>query len=151
VTSAREWVWHPPDDADAGMWLAWANQLPLCAAVGLECVELDPTHGLFRLDGTPIAANPNGSVNGGVIAAIADQAMGVMAMRGARHGHQPATAALNVQFHSPAYAPLTMEAHVVGGGRRVRFVEVVVFDRDGQRCCTSHGTMVVSRPAEPVD
>jgi hypothetical protein len=27
----------------------------------------------------------------------------------------------------------------------------VVYDRDGERCCSSHGTMVVSRSAEPVD
>jgi len=141
-------VWVPPaEDAEHDRWLDWANGLPLCAALGLVCTELDAECGLFVLETVPMTANPNGSVNGGLVAALTDQAMGVMAVRGARPGHFPATAALQVQYHSPALAPLTMRATVVGGGHRVRFVEVLVFDRDGARCVTSHGTMVVGRGA----
>jgi uncharacterized protein (TIGR00369 family) len=143
VTTAPVWV--PPATDDTDTWLAWANQLPLCQLLGLRCVQLDESSGTFAMPEVPMVANPNGSVNGGLIAAMADQAMGVMAMRGAKHGHRPATAALTVQFHSPAYAPLTLRAEVVGGGRRVRFVEVIVLDRDGNRCSSSHGTMVVNR------
>lgn len=138
-------VWVPPTGPELTDWLTWASSLPLCRSLGIVCIELDVNRGVFTVADTPLTPNPNGSVNGGIVAAIADQAMGVMAVRGAPVGHLPATAALHSQFHSPAWAPLTVRAEVLGGGRRVRFVEVAVFDKDGNRCVTSHGTMVVSR------
>lgn len=139
-------VWVPPDpDAALADWLVWADNLPLCHGLGMVCTELDVEHGVFTVAQAPLSPNPNGSVNGGLVAALTDQAMGVMAVRGAMPGYFPATAALQTQFHSPAFAPLTLRALVVGGGRRVRFVEVLVSDRDGKRCVTSHGTMVIGR------
>lgn len=139
-------AWAPPaPDAGLSDWLAWADNLPLCRELGLVCRELDDERGLFTVEAVPMSANPNGSVNGGLVAALTDQAMGVMAVRGAEPGYFPATAALQTQFHSPAFAPLMLKAFVVGGGRRVRYVEVLVEDRIGNRCVTSHGTMVIGR------
>lgn len=138
--------WLTPTDADPAAWRAWANGLPLCRDLGMVCLSLDEVHGTFVVAETPLAPNPNGSTNGGMVTAIADLAMGVMATRGARHGHYPATASLHSQFHAPAHAPLHVTATVLGGGRRVRFVEVVIGSEDGTRYVTSHGTMVVSDP-----
>ncbi|TPG32390.1 PaaI family thioesterase [Mycolicibacterium hodleri] len=134
--------WHPPigDDTD---WVAWAGNLPLCRELGLVCLAVGARSATFVLDEVPMSPNPNGAVNGGLVATVADQAMGVIAVRMSPPGMLPATAALHIQFHSPALTPLTLRASALGGGKRVIYVEVAVEDRDGRRCATSQGTMVV--------
>jgi uncharacterized protein (TIGR00369 family) len=125
-------------------WLAWANALPLCRDLGLVCVELDTESAVFRMEQPALSPNPNGAVNGGVVAAAADQAMGALSRRTGGDGALPVTASFCIQFHRPALAPLVFRATSLPGGRRTKFVEVVVEDRSGDRCATSQGTMVVS-------
>jgi uncharacterized protein (TIGR00369 family) len=132
-------------------WLAWANELPLCRDLGLECIELDTETAVFRMQRPALTPNPNGAVNGGVVAAAADQVMGALTRRTSAHGVLPATATLHIQFHLPALAPITFRARSLGGGRRTKFVEVVVEDKNGNRCATSQVTMIAggstARPA----
>lgn len=137
---------HPADDA---AWLAWANGLPLFEGLGLVCTSISEDTAEFVLASTPIAPNPNGSVNGGLVAAIADQAMGALSVRGAPTGYYPSTASLHTQYFSPAMAPLTLRARATGGGRRLRFIEVMIHDRDGTLCAGSQGTMVMGPPRSP--
>ena len=149
MTAVDPAVWRPPSDDTLSAWLAWANGLPLCGSLGIECVELDAERGVFVVEHTPMAPNPNGSVNGGLVIAIADQAMGVMAARGAPLGRLGVTATLHSQFHAPAMTPFVVRATVLGGGQRVRFVEVAVESPDGERYVTCHGTMIVGRYSFP--
>ncbi len=140
-TEARQPWWLPAGDSDAD-WLAWAGALPFCVDLGLRCVELTGHSAVFVMERPVLTPNPNGAVNGGIVVAAADQVMGVMAMRVSAEGQLPATGSLHIQYHSPALAPITFRARPLGGGRRTKFVEVVVEDRAGNRCATSHGTMV---------
>jgi uncharacterized protein (TIGR00369 family) len=133
--------WLPAGSTDAD-WLSWARTLPFCRDLGLECVHFTETSAVFRMERPVLTPNPNGAVNGGIVAAAADQVMGVMAMRVSAEGQLPATGSLHIQYHSPALAPITFRAKPLGGGRRMKFVEVVVEDRNGNRCATSQGTMV---------
>jgi len=128
------------------VWLAWANAYPTLRAVNLTCVELKDRSAIFLLDDVPFPPNPNGAVNGGFVTLAADQAMGVLAARTAPTGSVPVTAVLNVSFHSPAQAPLTLEAEVVPGGRNVSTIEVVVRGADGSRCSSATGTMALGSP-----
>lgn len=134
-------VWLPPVSEANADWLAWANGLPLFRALGMVCLSLDEASGDFLVPETPMVPNPNGSVNGGLVVTLADQVMGILAVRSSS-GRLPATAALHSQFHRPAFAPLTLRGCVLGGGRRIRYIEVVTFARDGKRCATSQGTMI---------
>jgi acyl-coenzyme A thioesterase PaaI-like protein len=68
--------------------------------------------------------------------------MGAMAMRISDPGQLPATGSLHIQYHRPALAPLLFRASPLGGGRRMKFIEVAVEDAQGNRCATSQGTMV---------
>jgi uncharacterized protein (TIGR00369 family) len=140
--------WHPTQGATVN-WLTWANALPYCRDVGLVCVELNATSAIFHMERSTLTPNPNGAVNGGTVAAAADQIMGALTMRMSAPGLLPATGSLHIQFHLPAWAPLTFRATVLGGGRRTKFVEVVVEDRDGNRCATSQGTMIAGGSAGP--
>src|SRR5262249_8971186 len=83
----------------------------------------------------------------GIVAAAADQVMGALTRRTSDNGVLPATGSFHIQFHLPALAPLTFRAKSLGGGRRTKFVEVVVEDKNGNRCATSQGTMIAGGSA----
>jgi uncharacterized protein (TIGR00369 family) len=129
------------DDDDA--WRAWADGYPTVRAINMNCTEVRQGSATFVLCDPPFPPNPNGAVNGGILALAADQIMGVLAARVAPTGSVPATAALSVQYHSPAYPPLAIAATAVPGGRFVQAIEVVVRDGEGRRCATAMGTMAV--------
>jgi uncharacterized protein (TIGR00369 family) len=131
-----------PHDA----WMAWATAYPTLRAVNMRCVELGDRSGTFRIDEVPFPPNPNGAVNGGIVALAADQAMGILAARTAPTGSVPVTAVLSVSFHAPARLPLSLRAEVVPGGRNVSTVEVVVRGADGARCASATGTMAMGSP-----
>ncbi|MCV7039158.1 hypothetical protein BST36_23480 [Mycolicibacterium moriokaense] len=135
-------VWWYPEDHDSGDWVAWANSLPFCRDLGLRCVEFTAASALFIMDRPALTPNPNGAVNGGIVVAAADQVMGAMTLRVSQQGMLPATGSLHIQYHRPALAPITFRAVPLGGGRRTKFIEVIVEDRYGNRCATSQGTMI---------
>jgi len=147
IASDAEW-WYPAPGESVD-WLTWANTLPYCRDVGLVCAEFNATSAVFRMERSTMTPNPNGAVNGGTVAAAADQIMGALTMRMSEPGLLPATGSLHIQFHSPARAPLTFRATGLGGGRRTKFVEVAVEDRDGNRCATSQGTMIAGGSGGP--
>jgi uncharacterized protein (TIGR00369 family) len=147
--TASDTAWWYPTSGETVNWLTWANALPYCRDLGLECVELNATSAIFRMERSTLAPNPNGAVNGGTVAAAADQIMGALTMRMSAAGLLPATGSLHIQFHLPARAPLTFRATALGGGQRTKFVEVVVEDRNGNRCATSQGTMIAGGSAGP--
>lgn len=135
-----------PDDE----WRAWADGYPSFASAGLRCVEISDTTAVFEFGGTPFPLNPNGAVNGGIVALAADQIMGVLGARLAPTGSMPVTAVLQVQYHSPAVAPLTLTAQAVHSGRTLQAIEVVVHDARGRRCSTATGTMSVGALARRI-
>jgi uncharacterized protein (TIGR00369 family) len=147
---ARDPWWHP-EGRTAADWLSWANALPFCQDLGLRCVEFGESSAVFRMERPALTPNPNGAVNGGIVAAAADQVMGAVTLRMSRDGQLPATGSLHIQFHRPALAPITLTATYLGGGQRTKFVEVIVEDRFGNRCATSQGTMIAggSKAAPP--
>ena len=77
--------WLPASDATAD-WLAWANALPYCRDLGLLCVELEAASATFRMERSTLTPNPNGAVNGGTVAAAADQIMGALTDAAERKG-----------------------------------------------------------------
>lgn len=130
------------EDPDVA-WVDWVNSYPTFLASGLRCLEMGEREARFGLDDTLFPLNPNGAVNGGVVALAADQAMGALAARVTPTGAFPVTATLQVQYHAPAFPSLTMDAVVLGGGKMIQAIEVIVRNANGQRCCTATGTMAV--------
>jgi uncharacterized protein (TIGR00369 family) len=139
--------WWDPAPGPTTNWEAWANALPLCCDLGLVCIELESESAVFRMERPALTPNPNGAANGGIVAAAADQVMGALTRRTSTAGVLPATGSFHIQFHLPALAPITFRARSLGGGRRIRFIEVVVEDKDGNRCATSQGTMIAGGSA----
>lgn len=140
---------RPGPDAPGADWAAWANETPQLRGLGITCVDAGPAGAEFTVTTVPYAPNPNGSVNGGMLAAMADQAMGVLAAMSCPPGYLAATSSLHIQFHKPARAPLGFSARLLPGGNRVKFVEVVITDCDGNHCATAQGTMIVGGAGRP--
>ena len=80
--TAPDVAWWHPAPGETVDWLAWANALPYCRNLGLECAsELNEGSATFRMECSTLTPNPNGAVNGGTVTAAADQIMGAVTMR----------------------------------------------------------------------
>jgi uncharacterized protein (TIGR00369 family) len=141
------WNPTPPPAGEWTRWIEWANAVPSAAQIGLVCEQLGPGHATLKLEHSPWAPNPNGAVNGGLVCAAADQAMGVVALTALPRGALPATATLHAEFLRPALAPLTFEAVVTQRGRRLVFVSVDVKDAQGRTCVRVSGSMAAQSAA----
>jgi uncharacterized protein (TIGR00369 family) len=139
----------PPWSQSWDAWLEWANQLPICVAIGLRCTALDDGGGEFGLQSSAWPLNPNGAVNGGLVIAAVDQAMGVVACGALPDRCLPATATINAAFLRPAFAPLHLRATVRQAGRRLVFVAVDVEDREGRLAVACTSTMAAQSAASP--
>lgn len=132
-----------PDSGAADKdWVDWANEWPTVAPLGLRCTDLRCGAAEFEVESDPFVSNPNGAVNGGIIAAMADQVMGLVGARSCEPGNLPSTGSLHVHFHRPVRAPVRLIATQLPGGRRIQFIEVQFVDAAGLRCASAQGTMV---------
>ncbi len=76
---------------------------------------------------------PNGVVQGGVLTAIADAAMGMAAMTTQELGWANTTIELKINFLRPVIRGLVRaEGRLVRGGRSVLFTEATVFNEAGK-------------------
>ncbi|MGI5219249.1 PaaI family thioesterase [Nocardia sp. CA-290969] len=117
------------------------------SVIGLTCLSVAPEQSEFALEDSGLPLNANSAVNGGIIAAAADQIMAVVAARASAPDYVPVTGSLHIQFHSPAHLPLTIRGLLLPSGFRTKYVEVVVEDSAGRRCATAHATMISGRAA----
>jgi uncharacterized protein (TIGR00369 family) len=131
----------PPPPGEWERWLEWADALPNLSEIGLRAERIGAGDAVVILERPVLSLNPNGGVNGGLICAAADQAMGVVALTALKPGSLPATATLHAEFLRPAFPPLTFKAAVSQSGRRLVFVSVDVEDVSGRLCVRVTGTM----------
>ncbi len=144
--NADSWQVDAPYDGGPEEWRAWANRMPISQAIGLRCGRIEPGFAEFTLAEPPLGIpNPNGSIHGGLLVAAADQCMGIVSMTVLEPTLLPVTAGIHAQFHRPAIPPVKLEGRVTKGGRSLVFIEVEARDRDGRRCLSSQGTMMVVR------
>ncbi len=138
---------YPTPDSGVDTWKAWADSLPLAEMYGVRCARIEEGRYECVLDKSPLSLNPNGALNGGVTAAVADLCMGVVAMTVLSPAKVGVTANLVVEYHRPAFLPLTFNSTLASWGRTLMFVDVDVVDREGRVCVRGRGTMAV-RSAE---
>lgn len=141
--AAEPQTWDAPIGGSREQWLAWANALPLAEALGMTCTDIGAGQATFRMEAAPLAANPNGSVNGGLVAAAADQCMGAVGMTLLPPGFVVNTATLHAQYQRPAIPPLTLTARVTKSGRSLIYVDVDIDDGRGRLCNSAQGTMMI--------
>ena len=110
---------------------------PACAQLlGLDILAADPERGWVRIGfvAKPEFCNASGAIQGGLLAAMLDDAMGPAVLIRTGATLFPTTINLNVSYLASARpGPLFAEASVVQLGKTVGFVEAVLMDAEGRR------------------
>lgn len=144
VSDYPEFADNPvPRDGDEAAWRHWVEHCVILEESRVRCLEAGPEQIVFVMTDSPLRLNPIGSVHGGMVAALADCAAGCAFVRTVAPGLLPATATLTVDYHRPAFAPLTFTARVTNAGRTLVFCEVDVTDAEGRLCNRAHAVMAV--------
>lgn len=124
--------------------------------LGMVCIDKStPGTTVWEMKATEKFANTAGAMQGGMLAAFADSAMGATAVT-FLEGRKAFVANLEmkVSFLKPARigSTLTCTSRVVSGGNRVAFVEGEVADDNGRLVAKASSTyLYTERTAPPVD
>ena len=114
---------------------------PIASFLGMRLLELTPGHAKVALKLLPGHQNFNGSVFGGIIMAVADQAFAY----GSNSLAYPSLASqFNIHFLTGPEVgdELTAECRVVKSGRRVGVSEITVTNQEGKLIARATGTTI---------
>ncbi|MGL4638018.1 MAG: PaaI family thioesterase [Beijerinckiaceae bacterium] len=108
---------------------------PPCAeTLGFELLAEYPEESRIEIAFHPNASmlNPRGTVQGGFVAAMLDDAMGPALVSSSGDKEAPATIDMNVTFIAPVYPGRVIgKGRVVSKTRSTAFLEAELFDTDG--------------------
>ena len=125
------------------------GEAPQPAAAMLINMRLDafaPGEATVVLDADARHANPMGTVQGGILAAMADAAMGWAYMTTLGEGESYTTLEAKVNFLRPVRAGrLTARGRVKNAGRTVGLIECDVTGEDGKLVCSAVSTCLIMR------
>lgn len=119
---------------------------PISQLIGLQ-VEPGPVgEAVVRLEVSQIMHNPMGAVHGGIIALLADAAMGIAFGRTLTDPASFATIEMKVTYLRPVkQSLLTATAKLVSRGLRIGFVECVITDARQKEIARASCTCTVNR------
>lgn len=104
---------------------------PFGSLLGLHFSEWHQGRSLCHIDITPLFLNPNGVVHGAVIYALADTGMGGALVSVLDRSELCTTAEIKISyFRSVMTGQLRCEAKVVHKGKRIAFLEALVYSND---------------------
>ena len=113
-----------------------ARMSPSARLLGMNILEVDSKAGrvLMTFEPRPEFCNPMGSVQGGFVAAMLDDAAAYAAIIHSGERIAVPTIELKVSFFGPARAgrPLRVEGRCIKLGKRVAFMEADMFDENGK-------------------
>ena len=120
---------------------------PFAASLGISVEEVREGEITLRLDARPEHANLQGTVHGGVLAALADTAAGLAVRSAIPPGSRHVSVNLDVQFLAPAaMGALTATGRVVRSGRRIAFAHADVTDAVGDVLASAQVTIAILPP-----
>jgi len=120
---------------------------------GIEVVHVDEGHVVLQFEASEKHHQPNGVVQGGVLTAIADAAMGMAGMTVQEVGWANTTIELKINFIRPVVRGLvSAEGKVVQAGKTVIFLEAEVKNEEGKLAALATSTVLAFQlpPQEPV-
>ncbi len=119
---------------------------PVAALLGFTVTTMDSGQAVIELEATERHANPMGTLHGGVLAAIADAAMGVAYMSTLGDGESFTTLEMKINFLKPVWkARLRAVGKVVKAGRTVGLVECDITDEQEQLVARASSTCITLR------
>lgn len=113
----------------------------------IELVDASPGRVQVALEAGPRHVNLQGLVHGGMLATLADTAMGLAVRTVLEPGGRHVTVQLGVEFLSPGRAGrIFAEGRSLKIGRQLGFAEADVVDWDGRVLAKAHATLSVTKP-----
>src|SRR3989441_12118065 len=112
---------------------------PIARLIGFTLASVEPGRAVIEFEATERHANPMGTLHGGILADIADAAMGMAYAARLDEGETFTTLELKINFVKPVWTgKLRAEGRVIAGGRTVGLVECDV--RDAKDRLVAHAT-----------
>ncbi len=131
-----------PRDPEATQ--AWMNSRPLASDLGFVCEEIEPGYAVWTWDPPDRWLNPNRSVPGAMIAALADHVAGTAVVSLTGQDAYTATVELTTRFLRAVFkTPIRVTASVVRRGRRLAYLRVDVYDGDGDLVADGTATFFI--------
>ena len=122
---------------------------PVAELLGLELVSSAPGEAIMALDADEQHANPMGFLQGGVICALADGAMGFAYATTLEEGESFTTVEMKANFLRPfATGRLLATGRVLSRGRRLGLTEAHVRDAEGRLIAHATSTCMTLRRSE---
>ncbi len=101
--------------------------------IGMRLATFAPGEAVVQLDATAAHGNPMGTVQGGILAALADAAMGWAYMTTLGEGESYTTAEMKMNFlRAVRTGPIEARARVKHAGRSLALIECDVLGADGK-------------------
>jgi uncharacterized protein (TIGR00369 family) len=114
---------------------------------GIELVEASPGHVEVGFEAGPQHVNLQGLVHGGMLATLADTAMGLAVRTVLEPGRRHVTVQLGVEFLAPGRpGRILAEGRSLKIGRQLGFAEADVTDAGGRLLARAHATLSVTSP-----
>jgi|SRR5262245_6507477 len=116
---------------------------PVSRLLGWKLLDLNLAEGTIRVQFTAVDdfINPIGTIQGGILSAMLDDAMGPVATAFLGGHHMAPTVDLKTSFMRPApVGTLFVEARVVHRGRDMMFLEGAMKDKDARLLATAAAT-----------
>jgi len=121
---------------------------PAATLIGMRLESFAPGEAVVGLEPTPAHANPMGTVQGGILAAIADAAMGWAFMTTLGDGESYTTVEMKINFVRAVRAGrIAARARVKNAGRTLGLIECDVLDDAGKLLAHAVGTCMILRQA----
>lgn len=106
-----------------------------------------PDHSVIRIPVTPVIHNTIKLPHGGILATIADAAMGELAARSIEAGKNVVTTNLHINYlATTTNKELIAKGFFVNKGRRMLVMECIIEDETGKKLATASATFFVIEP-----
>src|SRR5262249_275969 len=102
---------------------------PIATLIGFKLASVGPGRAILEVEASERPASPLGTLHGGVLADIADAAMGMAYASELEEGETFTTLELKINFMKPVWTgKLRAEGRLLSGGRTIGLVECDVRD-----------------------
>jgi uncharacterized protein (TIGR00369 family) len=119
---------------------------PVAQLLGIRLVSVDEGEVVFEMEAKPEHANPMGTLQGGVICALADAAMGMAYMSRLEEGESFATLELKTNYlRQVTQGTLVATGRVLHGGRTIGLTSCDVVDGEGRKIAHATSTCMTLR------
>lgn len=122
----------------------WSSSAPFSDFLGIEILKAEGGEAEISFNSRPELTNRKGDIHGGVLASLIDLAAS-RATRSLGELKGVATVTLLTNYIAPAQGNIVVRATVLKAGRSTSFIDVRVFNADGELAAAGSVTLRIIR------